>query len=175
MKKKEPKTLSHVEQLARELPRDIQPVIDFWPEIDAEIDILPEEQNSGTLRAWPRAVAAAIVLITVSSLTTLFLVSGTDTPVPATAELRKQPVVIGAGLRAPELMAISALSDEIRDVVIMNLDIVRSERAGIEQALQKDPHNTGLNNSWLRVYEQEMDLLNEATWTRNGLAERVKT
>ena len=173
MKKKQ-KTLSDVEQLARELPRDIEPVIDFWPEIEARIDTPPQEQATGTVRAWSLAAAAAIVLITASSLTTIVLVRGPDTPVPAIAEISSQPVVIVAGLRAPELLAIRALSDEVRDVVITNLDIVRSARAGIEEALRKDPHNTWLNSSWLRVYEQEMDLLNEATWTTDDLAERVK-
>lgn len=171
--KKEQKTLSDIELLARQLPRDVQPVIDFWPEIEARIDIPPEEPTSGMLRAWPWAAAAAIILIVASSLTTLVLVD--ETNAPAIADLGGQPVVIGAGLRAPELLAMSALSDEVRDVVIANLDIVRAARADIEQALQKDPHNGWLNNSWLRVYEQEMDLLNEATWTTNALAERVKT
>jgi hypothetical protein len=174
MMKKKHETSSHVERLARELPRDIQPVIDFWPEIEARIDIPPEEQTAGTVRSWPQAAAAAIVLITVSSLTTLILVNETDTPSPVIAELNSQPAIIGAGLRAPELLAFSALSDEVRDIVITNLDIVRTARADIEQALRKDPNNTWLHNSWLRVYEQEMDLLNEATWTTNALAERVK-
>lgn len=175
MMKKKPETLGYIEQLARELPRDIQPVIDFWPEIGARIDVPPEEQSAAAVRAWPRSVAAAVVLITASSLTTLILVRETDAPVPATAQLSVQSAVIGAGLRAAELLAIRALSDDVRDVIITNLDIVRSARADIEQALQKDPNNTWLHNSWLRAYEQEMDLLNEATWTTNALAERVKT
>lgn len=173
--KKKRENLSDVERLARELTRDVQPVIDFWPEIEARIDTPPEEQANGTFRTWSWAAAAAIVLITATSFTTIVLMRGIDTPVPAIAEIQNQPALAGGGLRAPELMAMSALSDEVRDVVIINLDIVRSARADIEQALRKDPHNTWLNNSWLRVYEQEMDLLNEATWTTNALAERVKT
>ena len=174
MMKKEPKSLSQVEQLARELPREIQPVIDFWPEIEAQIDIPPQDQAAGALRAWPRA-AAAIALIAVSSLTTIVLVSETDKPVSATAAVRGQTAIIGAGLRAPDLLAMSALSDEVRDIVITNLDIVRAARADIEQALHEDPNNTELYSSWLRVYEQELDLLNEAIWTTNRLAERVTT
>jgi hypothetical protein len=167
------KIFGDVERLAGELPRDIQPVIDFWPEIEAGIDTPPQEQAISPVRNWWVA-AAAILIITSSSLTTFVLVDGTDRVVVPTSESRNQPVITGAGLRTPELLAFSALSDEVRDVVITNLDIVRSARADIEHALQKDPHNAGLNSSWLRVYEQELDLLNEATWTNNDLAERVK-
>jgi hypothetical protein len=174
MMKKEPESLSQVERLARQLPREIQPVIDFWPEIEAQIDIPPQDQVAGALRVWPRA-AAAIALIAVSSLTTIVLVRETDNPVSATAEVGSQTAIIGAGLRAPDLLAMSALSDEVRDIVITNLDIVRAARADIEQALHEDPNNTGLYNCWLRVYEQEMDLLNETIWTTNRLEERVTT
>ena len=120
-------------------------------------------------------MAVAVVLVMVSSLTTMMWLRGTATPGPASVKESDRYVTIGAGLRAPELLAISELSDEDRDIVIINLDIVRAARADIEQALKKDPNNTGLHNAWLRVYEQELDLLNEAIWTTNGLAERVKT
>ena len=162
-----------VEQLATKLPRDIQPVNDIWPEIEVRIDTPPQDQAISRVRTgwW---AAAAVLLVTTSSLTTYILVDGAGRVAAPTSENRTQPFITGAGLRTPELLAFSALSDEVRDVVITNLDIVRSARAGIEHALQKDPHNIGLNSSWLRVYEQELDLLNEATWTTNDLAERVK-
>jgi hypothetical protein len=175
MKKKAKEMPGQLHRLAQQLPRDIQPATDLWPQIEARLDAPSAEPNVATKRSGLWAAAAALVLVATSSLTTLILVRETGGPAPATAGLGPEPAVIGVGLRAPELLAISALSDEVRDVVITNLDIVRSARADIEQALQKDPNNIWLHHSWLRAYEQEMDLLNEAAWTTNSLAERLKT
>lgn len=174
MKKKGKEIPSQLHRLAQQLPRDIQPASDLWPEIEARLDAPSAEPNTATNHFWSRAAVAAIVLVAISSLMTLILVRETNGPVPASAGLGPEPAVIAVGLRAPELLAISALSDDVRDVVINNLDIVRSARADIEQALHNDPNNTWLHHSWLRAYEQEMDLLNEATWTTNSLAERLK-
>ena len=175
MTEKEQNISSNVERLARELPHDIQPSTDLWPGIEARLETPCIDQSSASNRRWPQAMAVASVLVMVSSLTTMMWLRGTATPDPASVKESDRSVTIGAGLRAPELLAISELSDEDRDIVIINLDIVRAARADIEQALKKDPNNTGLHNAWLRVYEQELDLLNEAIWTTNGLAERVKT
>ena len=174
MNEESTKTTRHVERLARELPRDIPPATDLWPEIEARLDtaatVEPNER-----RIWPQASVAAILLVATSSLMTSLLLRDPVTGVEPIEPRLAMPASTVEGLRSPELLAISALSEKDRDILITNLDIVRATRVHIEHMLAKDPTNTSLHNFWLRVYEQELELLNEATWTTNGLAERVKT
>lgn len=164
-----------VERLAHDLPRDIQPSTDLWPGIEARLESQSTTESAETFRWWPRAAAAAVILVTASSLATMMWLGNTVAPGPAVVVGTERPLSAGDGLRSPELLAISALSESDRDILMTNLDIVRDARASIERTMETDPFNTSLHNAWLRVYEQELDLLNVATWTTNGLAERVKT
>lgn len=169
------KISSSIDRLARELPQEIQPSTDLWPAIEARLDTSEMADADAAHIRWPQAAGLAVVLIMASSLATTILLRGDDPVTSVTTESVGMPIATDLGLRAPELLAVSGLSDDDRDTVMTSLDILRAARAGIERALRNDPNNTGLHISWLRVYEQELDLLNDAAWTTNGLAERVKT
>ena len=174
MNDKEFKASDSIDRLARELPQKIQPSTDLWPAIEAQLESPSMAGSTGTQSRWLQAAAVAVVLVVASSLATTVFLRGKETQESALAGRISKPMATDPGLQAPDLLAVSGLSDEDRDIVIANLDLVRAARASIEQALQKDPNNTGLHNSWLRVYEQELDLLNDVAWTTNRLAERVK-
>lgn len=176
MNDKECNGFRNIERSARQLPQEIQPSRDLWPAIEARLETtaLPADSVERA-RRWPQAAAAAIVVVIASSLATTLYFRSNDTPETPVAERSVMPVMTGPGVGAPDLLAVSGLSDDDRDIVISNLDIVRAARISIEKALLQDPYNTALNSSWLRVYEQELDLLNDAVWATSGLDQRVKT
>jgi len=74
-----------------------------------------------------------------------------------------QEAALAAGLDAPEMLAVNLLSAQVRSEVISSLVIVRMARAGIEEALQQQPNNVQLYELLQFTYEQEADLLDNAT------------
>ncbi|TDJ33755.1 MAG: hypothetical protein E2O56_03320, partial [Gammaproteobacteria bacterium] len=68
----------NLEQLARDLPREIQPTRDLWPDIAHQIT--RESTARGRPRGWLPLALAASVLIAVSSAVTLWLVMPMSEP-----------------------------------------------------------------------------------------------
>lgn len=151
------------EQLAAQLPREIMPPRDLWPDIEAALG--NKKSKAGTAagagsRRWLQ-VAAIAVLIIGSSLTTRWLM---DDAVTVDQTLVVGGALSGSQLGEPEMLVIDLLPAEAREAVISSLAVVRLAREEIEKELRKEPNNARLHDLLRFTYEQEADLLNDATW-----------
>lgn len=175
------------EELAKQLPRDVQPPKDLWPGIEARLDAVSEEPEHGPERRWWLQAAAAVAMVVASSIIAVVVMNDPGEPVsvvdtaPAVGEVPKSldvppwPESVDGNLGAPEIYAIETLPAEVREDVITSLADVRSARKAIEEALEQDPNNAWLSSLWMHAYEQEMELLEDAAWATNSLEERVRT
>jgi hypothetical protein len=166
---------------ARNLPVDIRPERDLWPEIAARI--AADEAPPARRFPWRLvgAVAAAVALVASSSLLTLWL---SDEPPevivrqPATPEgmvvaARTAPREASfAGYRLgpryerarQELtrdleQQLDALPEDTRALVKRNLAQIRSALAEINDELAQDPNNVLLQQLLLAAYQDELAVL----------------
>ncbi len=158
---------------ARDLPREVAPERDLWPEIQARLGERGQEAAPASeprAKAWSIRFAAAAALVAATALVTLSLV---ERPAPATAGLASpEPAMFGAGydlgakhqlVRAnlSEDLArhLEALPPETAAVVERNLAQIRAAVAEINQALEKDPGNILLEQLLMAAYQDEMEVL----------------
>ena len=169
-------------QAARALPRDIKPERDLWPDIAARIGA--EEAAPAGPNRWRLvgAVAAAVALVAVSSLMTLWL---TDEPAPVVVHqgppagglatpARSLPLEasFGAGYtlgpryeRARNELTrdldrqLAALPEDTRALVNRNLAQIREALAEINDELSEDPNNVLLQQLLLAAYQDELAVL----------------
>ena len=167
-------------QAARALPREIRPERDLWPDIAARIGA--EETPLAGRNRWRLvgAVAAAVALVAVSSLMTLWLI---DEPAPVV--VRQGPPAGGLALPARSLEAsfgagytlgpryerarneltrdleqqLAALPEDTRALVNRNLAQIRDALAEINEELAEDPNNVLLQQLLLAAYQDELAVL----------------
>lgn len=169
-------------QAARALPREIRPERDLWPDIAARIGA--EEAAPAGRNRWRLvgAVAAAVALVAVSSLMTLWL---TDEPAPVV--VRQGPPAGGLAMPARSLpleasfgagytlgpryerarneltrdldQQLAALPEDTRALVNRNLAQIREALAEINDELSEDPNNVLLQQLLLAAYQDELAVL----------------
>jgi hypothetical protein len=188
---------------ARQLPKEIQPARDLWPEIAAGI----EEANAPPRRKpaavpWYYAMAAAIAFMGLGGLLTLAIVDEGATPGDAPTGSRTQvadsraeggnPDVRPASFgnyaqlgpeyeRARAQLAIG-LAERIdrlppaeRAKIERNLSEIRRSLREINVALQLDPNNGLLQELLLSTYQQELAMLANVNQMAGSLPARTET
>lgn len=180
------------EREAARLPLDITPQRDLWPGIEARIS---SEQSAPMRRKWRvgGALAAAVALVALSSLTTLWLAQqGSDVElsqvVPPAAETRAEPLAafgpdheLGPRYRRArnqltvDLDArMQALPPATREVVEQNLQQIRRAVTEINQALAEDPGNALLQQLLMATYQDELAVLTEMNRIARSLPTRTE-
>ena len=176
---------------AAELPKDVTPPRDLWPGIAARIAQAEAAPAKPAFR-WPLALAAGLLVASVSALLTWSLVRDPQPAkpaviaetTPATGEF--VPVSYGpnSGLTAKELAArdelftqfrgaFETLKPETRDAIVKNLAIMQTAADEIDAALAKDPASGMLKGMLVGTYKQELQLYSTVVTSRDGLMRRT--
>lgn len=180
------------QQAASGLPDELTPERDLWPDIAARIEAEP---GARPLRGWRVAgpLAAAVVLVALSSLTTLWI-SGRDEG-PAISQVVPPPTGAAAMPSAAfgpdhELgpkyrrarnqltvdleSGLQALPPATQQTVQRNLEQIRMALAEINTALAEDPGNTLLQQLLLAAYQDELIVLTEVNRMARSLPTRTE-
>ena len=182
-----------VEEAGR-LPREIRPERDLWPEIEARLDA-GRRPVPGRSR-WPlaAALAAAVALVTVSSLITIQVTQRPDTaPVSQAAGpnglARPAGHLSRAAAFGPDYVLgpkyekarqqlyreldeqLETLPPRTRQVVKDNLAQIRRALAEINGALADDPGSVLLQQLLMAAYQDELNVLMEV----NRMAQSLPT
>ena len=168
-------------QAARRLPDNISPRRDLWPAIAARI--AADERQMERQNRWRPVgmVAAALALVAVSSLVTIWV---TDDPAPRVVHqispggmavpARSAPLAAGFGAgvtlgpryeRARQELTqdlegrLGELPEPSRALVERNLQQIRAALSEINAELSKDPNNVLLQQLLLAAYQDELAVL----------------
>ena len=175
-----------------ELPLEVAPGRDLWPDIAARIEEHAQPLAATTRRpAWLWQVAAAVVLVAGSSLLTASLLDrdvlmqqSAVQPVPASAHTAVAlPAAFGpAGQLDPEYVAargqltqlldqrIAALPTSARAKLEFNLGEMRRAADEINAALAEQPGDPLLEELLLKTYQDELAMLSNISQLTNSLA-----
>jgi hypothetical protein len=179
---------------AAELPKDVAPARDLWPGIAARLG----EAEKPALRGfrWPLALAASLLVASVSALLTWSLIRAPEAPAPTaqTAQTLSPvnaptdvvPVKYGAnsGLSAKDFGArdellrqfrgkFANLRPETRAAIVKNLEIMQKAADEIDAALAKDPASGMLKGMLVGTYKQELQLYSTVVTAGDGLTRRI--
>lgn len=180
------------QQAASGLSAEIAPERDLWPDIAARIEVEPHARSA---RGWPvaGALAAAVALVALSSLTTLWI-SGRDAgpeisqvvPPPSGSAMMPSAAFgpdheLGPKYRRArnELTVdlesrLQALPPSTRHTVERNLEQIRVALAEINAALAEDPGNMLLQQLLLAAYQDELTVLTEVNRMARSLPTRTE-
>jgi hypothetical protein len=170
------------------LPQDVAPPRDLWPAIAARIAEGGAGPRKPALR-WPLALAAGLLVASVSALLTWVLMRE-PVPVAPTAALPTEtevmPVRYGrnSGLSAAELRArdglladfratFATLKPETREAILKNLEIMQAAADEIDAALAEDPASGMLKNLLVGTYLRELQLYSTVVTARDGITRRT--
>ena len=176
---------------AAQLPKDVAPSRDLWPEIAAQLRDTARESRQHGFR-WPLALAAGFLVASVSALLTWSLlrtpesavqpqVAGTQAPIAEVVPVSYGP---NSGLSTKELLArdellaqfrekFATLKPETRDAIVKNLAIMQAAADEIDAALARDPASGMLKGMLVGTYKQELQLYSTVVTTRDGLTRRT--
>jgi hypothetical protein len=179
---------------AAELPKDVAPPHDLWPGIAARLG--EAEKPAARPFRWPLALAAAVLVASVSALLTWSLtrapesggsaviVDGKVPPYAAPTDI--VPVKYGpnSGLSAKDLVArdqllaqfrgkFANLRPETRAAIVKNLEIMQKAADEIDAALAKDPASGMLKGMLVGTYKQELQLYSTVVTAGDGLTRRI--
>lgn len=176
---------------AAELPQAIEPARDLWPGIEARLGEAPRNDESRGFR-WPMALAAGLVVASISALLTWSLVRSPDPVTPTTVAGTPAPVAEivpvnygpNSGLTVQELKArdelvvrfretFATLRPETRDAIVKNLAIMQTAADEIDAALAKDPASRMLKGMLVGTYKQELQLYSTVVTSSDGLTRRT--
>ena len=176
---------------AAELPKEVEPQRDLWPGIAARLGEAPRRAEPRGSR-WPMALAAGVLVASVSALLTWSVVRAPDPATQpqavATDYLAADivPVSYGpnSGLTAQELVArdelvvrfrekFTTLRPETRDAIVKNLAIMQAAADEIDAALAKDPASGMLKGMLVGTYKQELQLYSTVVTSSDGTTRRT--
>jgi len=180
------------QQAASGLSAEIAPERDLWPDIAARIEAEPHARSA---RGWPvaGALAAAVALVALSSLTTLWI-SGRDAG-PEISQVVPPPTgsaVMPSAAFGPDYelgpkyrharneltvdlaSRMQALPPATRQTVERNLEQIRGALAEINAALAEDPGNSLLQQLLLAAYQDELTVLTEVNRMARSLPTRTE-
>lgn len=174
---------------ARALSRHLEPDHDLWPGIEGRL----QDPGESPVNRWtrPRLAAAAAVLITVSSLTSLWIGGTFDSrqtremasQAAQSLAARSQPRAMGAEFiqtRTDLVFALERemedLSPESREVVAANLLKIDDAINDINTALADNPNSDLLLHLLLSAYTDQLTLLGDINgMTRSSRAAAKRT
>jgi hypothetical protein len=178
------------ERAATALRREIAPQRDLWPQIEARIRT---ETGASTAGRWRFAVglAAAIALVSLSSLVTLWISGGGTDPeishvvppgvasAPSMAfgpdhELGPKYRLARNALTMDLESRLQALPPATREIVERNLGQIRGAVAEINSALAEDPDNALLQQLLMATYQDELDVLSEVNRVAASMPTRTE-
>lgn len=177
---------------AAELPKDIAPQRDLWPAIAARLQQAGEAPQKPAFR-WPLALAAALLVASVSALLTWSLLRDPQAAGPEVIAQAQSPAAAdivpvhygpNSGLSAAELAARDALlvqfrdafatlRPETREAIRKNLAVMQAAADEIDAALAKDPASGMLQGMLAGTYKQELNLYSTVVTSRDGLTRRT--
>jgi hypothetical protein len=174
---------------AGELPKDVAPPRDLWPAIAARLQQPGEAPHKPAFR-WPLALAAALLVASVSALLTWSLLRDPQAAGPAVIAQAPAaefvPVRYGpnSGVSTAELAARDALlvqfrdafatlRPETREAIRKNLAVMQAAADEIDAALAKDPASGMLQGMLAGTYKQELNLYSTVVTSRDGLTRRT--
>lgn len=157
----------------RELPVDVSPERDLWPEIEAR---LAAERGSGSspFKSKPflqvLALAAVISSVAVGVWLGRNVLPGASQPAQVTAQVQPGPfgdanVLPAAYVKQREALLASfdqqvrALPPKSRDKVMSSLAAIRKSMNDIQEALGREPGNALLQELLVNTYQDEMRVL----------------
>lgn len=156
---------------AARLAREISPERDLWPEIEAEIGVVPAR------RRWPSyfAQAATVLALIGGSSFLTYQVTKTEptvVEVPVVGEYAVRSAAfggnyeLGSGYRLAHSSLqtrmdreLAKLSPEAREGVEANLEVIREAIAEINAALEEEPGNVLLQELLMRAYREELSVM----------------
>lgn len=173
------------------LPKDVAPSRDLWPGIAARLSTAGAAPARPAFR-WPLALAAGLLVASVSALFTWSLMRAPDAEAPAVVAGAAVPaggfvpVSYGpnSGLTAKELAArdelftqfqgaFETLKPETREAIVKNLAIMQTAADEIDAALARDPASGMLKGMLVGTYKQELQLYSTVVTARDGLTRRT--
>ena len=178
---------------AAELPKDVAPPHDLWPGIAARLG--EAEKPAARPFRWPLALAAGVLVASVSALLTWSLVRAPEGPVPSTQVAKTTPEPVptdivpvkygpNSGLSAKDFGArdellrqfrgrFASLRPETRAAIAKNLEIMQTAADEIDAALAKDPASGMLKGMLVGTYKQELQLYSTVVTAGDGLTRRI--
>lgn len=170
-----------LDEAVAEVPREIRPGRDLWPDIEARIDA--EDRRLVAPRSWWQSpiVSAASLVVAASALTFALTRPGVIAEPGSTAGLQATT----ASMLDPGFLAnrkrlenslegrLSELSPEMQGLVRQNLASIRGSLNEINMALAEDPDNADLQDLLLSTYEQELQVMTEITKMPEASARRI--
>lgn len=170
-----------LEQVVQELPREIRPGRDLWPEIEDRISI-SNRHSSREAHWWNSPIlSAASLVIAASALTFALTRPGAmdDTALQGvasqatTATLDPGFLVNRKRLESQLKGRLAELSPEMQGVVRQNLASIRGSLREMSMALASDPDNADLQDLLLSTYEQELQVMTEINRMPGASARRI--
>ena len=166
------------------LAREVAPRRDLWPDIAARLQPSAPGGRAASRRGWAWQLAAALVLVTASSLVTAVLVRRSE---PSLAEARVRPATAGGPVQAMpaafgpgqamspdyetarrQLSAllrqrIDRMPVSARQKLESNLAELRRAAVEINEALDEQPGDPMLEELLLSTYQEELSVLAAAS------------
>ncbi|MFK8017623.1 MAG: hypothetical protein AB8G17_19520 [Gammaproteobacteria bacterium] len=162
-----------LDRSARELPNDVAPPHDLWPQIEARLDQAGQRDDHWSRsRVWPFVAGIAATLMAAVAIEPL----RSQAPVPQSAATVAAETVIVLEQPAPWVPEIrrtrNRLSDgyetgleqlppKTRQLVEQSLTQIHESLAQIHEALAEDPGNLALHRLLAGTYQQEIDLISK--------------
>ena len=158
-----------LDRTARQLATEISPERDLWPGI-VEAITTPKRSRWTPMLAQ---AAAVVLLVGMSSAVTYIVTKDSSGPVVSVApELVFEQAAFGGNyhlgpgfqdarnsLRDDLDIELARLSDESREDVQANLDLIHQVIIDINKALEQEPDNVLLQQKLLQAYREELTLL----------------
>ena len=158
-----------LDRTARQLATEISPERDLWPGI-AEAITTPKRSRWTPMLAQ---AAAVVLLVGTSSAVTYFATRDNSGPVISVSpELVFEQAAFGGNyhlgpdfqdarnsLRDDLDIELARLSDEAREDVQANLELIHQVIIDINKALEQEPNNVLLQQKLLQAYREELTLL----------------
>ncbi len=158
-----------LQSLLDELPRELEPERDLWPDIEAALPLRRDRPTR--LRPWRLAVAALLLVAATAAITAALV--GNEAPVPPSptatlvelsppdwqAEMRQASDLLAATLEQRK----DELDPATLAVVEENLAIIDRAIADCAAALETDPDDDELRRALLAVWRKKIDLLEQAS------------
>ncbi len=169
-----------LEEAVRDLPREIRPGRDLWPEIADRISIPGGHLATGR-HWWNSPILSAASLVIATAAVTFALTRpgavATDSqgvvPVSMEGVLDQGFLANRKRLESKLEGRLAELSPEMQGVVRQNLASIRGSLRAMSMALASDPDNADLQDLLLSTYEQELQVMTEINQMPETSARRI--
>jgi hypothetical protein len=177
------------------MPREIEPDRDLWAGIEARISMDRAGNRPGIAPWGIQGIAAAVALVALTALVTLWIADLTvqpDQPVAVVTEPVPYPLVVPAALKDSEAFddkyqkqrqemidlldqSLATMTPETRAKVEDNLKQINRALSDISDALSGDPDNILLQQLLLTMYQEELAVFENVNHMTRILPPRTET